>query len=276
MTSREDAPVPTGWQPLGGDRGEGLVLALDFEAVGRPEACFADLAPLLEPPQTMWMAQQPAAADVTGPPGPAYLAHWRGGLPEDGTGIRAVLGYCTGAVFAAALAGQVASRQGTPPATVLLDPEPATPATMRKQFDHALRGLTAMVPGNELSWVQGALDQASDSGDLPSLGTALSALYEKASAPAFERVGLKPDYQAGLIASFRSLMSYLAAAGDLGAASGDPGGDAGRGWASATAIISATAPDPATGAGRRIRVDADHAGLLRSPAAARLVSGLLG
>ncbi len=255
--------MPAGWERLSNGSGQGIVLAVDFEAVGRPEACFSDLVTILDPPREVWAVTQPAAGQDMPASADAYLRYWSGGLREGGWEISAVLGYCAGAVFAAALAEQIAQWQATPVA-VLLDPEPPTGATLRKQFGHAMRGLAAS--GAQLGWVRESLGRLGDSPDLSWLAAELSSLYKQASEPVFFRIGLGPEMQADLLASFRSLMSYLVAAASAGA---------GERWASATAIVSAVPICEPDGVVCQIRTGVDHADLLRSPVVAGLVSKLL-
>jgi hypothetical protein len=255
--------VSAGWEPLSGGGGQGIVLAVDFEAVGRPEACFSDLVSILDPPREIWAATQPAAGQEMTASADTYLNYWSAGLRDGGREISAVLGFCAGAVFAAALAERIAQWQ-TAPVSVLLDPELPTRATLRKQFDNAIRGLA--VGGADLSWVRESLSRLDNPPDLPSLAVELSVLYQQASEPVFARIGLPPEVRADVLASFRSLMSYLVAAADVGV---------GEGWPSATAIVSAAPICEPTGVARQIRTGVDHAGLLNSPLVAKLVSELL-
>jgi hypothetical protein len=272
--------VPHGWKAVGYGRGKGIVLMLDFEAVGRREACFADLVPMLDPAPETWTAAQPShgSLDKTAC---AYLGYWSGGLRESGREVHAVLGFCAGAVFAAALAEQIAGWQARVPEVVLLDPEPPTTSTLLGQFENVIQALAGLAsaaaegPGRSdtegLDRARAAAARLRDVADLPALGDELSSLYREVTEPAFARIGLSPVYQADLVMSFGSLMSYLAAAGDL---------RPGPGWASATAVVSAAhrgqpAGRQPIGVARQVSVDTDHADLLRSPAVAKLVSELL-
>jgi hypothetical protein len=257
--------MPPGWGRLSPGSGKGVVLALDFEAVGRREACFSDLVAILDPPREVWTAAQPPAGDDVPVTADAYLKYWSDGLRESGREISAVLGFCAGAVFAAALVEQIAQWQETP-VPVLLDPEPPTGATLLKQFDSAMRGLAAAATEAELSWVKETLGRLGGSEDPSSLAGELTSLYQHASEPVFARIGLKPALQADVVTSFRSLMSYLVAAGDV---------RPGEGWASATAIVSAVPVCEPTGVARQVRTRVGHADLLRSPLIAELVSELL-
>jgi hypothetical protein len=257
--------VPQGWKPLTGGHGKDLVLTLDFEAVGRPEACFTDLVPMLDLPLEAWAAAQPHFASGQQRSARTYLRHWSGSLRETGREVRAVLGYCAGAVYAATLAEEIACWQPRLPAVVLLDPDPPTAETLIKQFEKAVTALGAVAPGATLG--DGTvLPGPGDGTGLSALGDELTSLYRDVSEPAFARIGLKPGYRHELVASFCSLMSYLAAAADI---------RPGPGWAAATAIVSATHPREPAGVARQVSAAADHAGLLRDAAVARLVSELL-
>jgi hypothetical protein len=258
--------VPTRWERLSNGSGKGIVLALDFEAVGRPEACFSDIATILDPPREIWAAAQPPGGLDAPFTADAYLEYWSDGLRESGREVRAVLGFCAGAVFAAALAERIAQWQATTPVPLLLDPELPTRTTLLKQFDNAMRGLAAVAAESELSGMKEALGRLDGAEDLSYLAAELSSLYQQASGPVFSRIGLNSELQADMAASFRSLMSYLVAASDV---------RAGEGWASGTAIVSAVPIWEPTGVARQIRTHVDHADLLRSPFVATLISELL-
>jgi hypothetical protein len=131
-----------------------------------------------------------------------------------------------------------------------------------------MKALAAVASEAELAPAREAAARLAGAGasDLRALGGELSLMYQETSGPALARLGLKPEYRAALAASFRSLMSYLASAGDV---------RPGPGWAAATAIVSATAPGRPDGVAREVPVCAPHADLLRSPEVARLVSELL-
>jgi hypothetical protein len=256
--------VPEGWKPLGGDSGDELVAAVDFEAAGRAEACFADLVPLLDPPRDLWTAAQPDA----GASAEERVRYWSEGLRASGRKIRAVLGFCAGGVFAAALAEEIARWQGVAPRAVLLDPEPPTVETLVKQFDNTVRGLAAVLPEADLEAVRESVRRtAVEHTDLTALGAALSALYRECSGPAFALIGLRADFRDELVSSFASLMRYLAAAAEVPLSAG---------WAAATVVVSATPIWEPAGVSRQIRTDVAHADLLRSPQVARIVSGELG
>lgn len=251
---------------LSGDRGGNVVLALDFEAVGRPEACFSELAPMLDPPRETWRAVQPRFGDGAKPSAIDYLSYWSGGLQESGREIHAVLGYCAGGPFAAALAERIARWQPVPPAAVLLDPEWPTAATLIQQFDNAVRGLAEMASSAELATAREAAARLRHTGDLAVVGAQLTALYREASQPAFARIGLKPAFQDDLLGSYQLLMSYLIAAADMSTA---------QTARSAIAILSASHPCEPGDVARQVRTEVDHASLLRSRAVAEKLSDLL-
>jgi hypothetical protein len=256
-----------GWKPLGEGSGVTVVAAVDFEATGRPEACFSDLAPLLDPRREVWTATQPAAGGDITVGAPDYVRHWADGLAASGRPVGAVLGFCAGGVFATALAEEIGRRQGGLPPTVILDPEPPTAATLVKQFEGAMRGLASVASEEELAPAREAVARAEADQDLRSLGRMLGKLYQEVSEPAFLRIGLKADFCADLVTGFESLMSYLVAAADVPLA---------EGWAASTAILSATPVHEPAGVAHSVRTQVAHADLLRSAEVARLVSEALG
>jgi hypothetical protein len=255
--------MPQVWKPLSRGHGKDLALTIDFEAVGRPEASFTDLMPMLSTELETWTATQPPEKSATSRD---YLHYWSAGLRETGREIRAVLGYCAGAVYAAALASEIASWQPRLPAVVLLDPDLPTAATLVTQFENTITALTAVAPGPALDQAREAAAALRDEPDLAALGGKLTELYRDVSEPAFARLGLKPGYREDVVTTFAELMSYLAAAAAIAP---------GAGWAAATAVISATHPYQPAGVARQVRVQADHAGLLHSAETAQLVSELL-
>jgi hypothetical protein len=244
------------WKPI--TSGSGLLLAVDFEATGRPEASFLDLAPMLEPAREVWAARPPVSHGLTAS---GYLDHWSSGLPGR---VEAVLGFCAGASFAAALAERLAATQDTPPALVVLDPERPTTATLRKQFEQAMRGMNGIATDDQIAWAKEEAARAD--GDLAGTGELLAKAYGEIGEVAFERIGLKPGFRAELVDSFRSLMEYLVAAADAYPRNG---------WSTGTAIVSATPLCPPGAAAELVSVGADHADLLRDRETARAVSAAL-
>jgi hypothetical protein len=246
-----------------------IVLVCDFPTQIRPEATFSHLAPLLNPARTVWEAVPPPAGTQEGWSGKDYVAFWLDGLGD--VKVSAVLGFCAGCVFAAAVTEEVASRQATTPELVLFDPERPTGGALYAQYHRGAELFGAVLAPDEVAEVlrQGQ-KLLQDNDDVQVFGPALSALYAEVGDTAFARVGLDPVRRAELSATFASFVSWVVAADQI---------DPTAAWAKATvitsAITSATGSAAAGLALREVRLDVAHVDLLRDPTVARTVSGLL-
>ena len=119
------------WRSLatGGDPAN-TVLAVDFDATGRQEARFSDMLPRLGGGVTM-METVPYT-DVEN--ALELVEQWVRPHEEAKTQVRAVLGYCAGAVFAATLVERISGWQDEPPLLLLFDPEISDPRSLLWQF----------------------------------------------------------------------------------------------------------------------------------------------
>ncbi|MFI6151927.1 hypothetical protein ACIBCA_04460 [Kitasatospora sp. NPDC051170] len=272
-------PQHDAWKVLSaGDRPE-VVLAVDFDVTGRPEARFTDLAPMLKADTGLWESLPPAAGTETGMTGEAYLDRWHRGLGAELPEVRAVFGYCVGGVYAAELAARIARTQERSPLVVLFDPEPSTGPTLFWQFHKVMEFMRSVATDEEIAAAQEAGRIAEESTtDLGVLSERLIELFRRTGEVAFARAGLDGIRRAELFATFSSFMTYLSAAGRY---------DALARWSSAVAITSVSPTSGLNGirahlpagehrlVAREIRVEVEHAELLRSDAVASVVDDLL-
>ncbi|MFE0512117.1 hypothetical protein [Streptomyces sp. NPDC058964] len=253
------------WKTLSSGDNEGLLLAVDFAAGSRAPAQFADLAPLLEPSLTLWASRPPGPDDQVPPTGNAYLDWWLGEVRASGAPVRAVLGYCAGGVFAAALAERIADWQPAP-RLILLDPELPATSGLYDDFHTAGDSLAALLTPAELDafHARGEALKAQYGADrLPVVGRELADTFTGAVAAAADRLDLDEDIRDELSGAFVSLVSYLTAATTLSPPAA---------WSTATALTT-TAPEQPVGHEERIPVA--HDDLLRSTATARVLERLL-
>ncbi|MFF7082608.1 hypothetical protein [Streptomyces lavendulae] len=267
------------WKVLSAGDRSGLVLAVDFDVTGRPEARFSDLAPRLKTDAGIWESLPPAAGTEAGMTGEAYLDRWHHGLDGQLPEVRAVFGYCVGGVYAAELAARIGRVQQRSPLVVLFDPEPATAPTLYWQFHKVMEFMRSVATDEEVTRAQEA-GRLAESGatDLGALSERLVDLFRQTGEVAFARAGLDEIRRAELFATFSSFMTYLSAAGRF---------DALARWSSAVAITSASptsglngirthlAADEQELVAREIRVQVEHAELLRSDEVASVVNDLL-
>lgn len=262
------------WKTLADRGNSAVVLAVDFDITGRPEARFSDLVANLSPDLTVWETVPP-------PPhvdsGPGYIAHWARRLEEERPPVRALLGFCAGSVYAAALAQRVRRWQSEEPLLVLFDPELSTPQTLLWQF-HKITGFMAtMLPPDEIEQARRIGQRAyEENPDVGALKDALIKLVGEFGHRALAAIGLEERLREELFEVFSTFLTYLAAAGDL---------DPRERWRTAVAFSSST---PLSGlhamraagtevvVAREIACDVDHGTMLADKELAARLSTLLG
>ncbi|GAA4997857.1 MULTISPECIES: hypothetical protein [Streptomyces] len=260
--------APPAWKVLNEGTGtEPLVLAVDFAVTGRPESTFADLGRLLTPGTPLWESRQPDPASARTFDGEDFAAHWARGVRETGRPVRAVLGYCVGGLYAARLAELLTDGQDDAPAVVLLDPEPPHAAGMAADFRAAVARLASVLSPEESALAgQAADDAVRQHADVRGLGAALTDVFASITDAAFARAGLPAELGDELSGAYEAFVAYIAAAGAF---------DPARLWTGATALTTPSADPHARYAGRVLPVDTRHEDILRSPATAEALAGVL-
>ncbi len=269
-----------GWKTLvEGRAADGVVLALDFDGTGRPEARFADLvANLTGDGYSVWESVQPDLAVAERGPD-AFRAHWMQRLLDEGPDIRAIFGFCAGAVYAADLADGLAAARGAQVPLVLFDPETVDADALLFEFQTAIGFMAGTIPGPEIdAYNETAMRVRARHVDLRPLCDELLDLVREIGPPALDRAGLSEAIRDELIGMLCSFMRYATAAGEI-----DP-------WAQWSTAVVFTSNSPLSGLngiraacppGSRIEVrheimvDVDNKGILADPAVARAVDELL-
>ncbi|MET9659138.1 hypothetical protein [Streptomyces sp. NPDC006510] len=255
------------------------MLAADFPVTGRNEGGFADLAPGLKLDCALWQTVAPVRDPQTDALDDTYLEPWLSEVAASGRNVRAVLGYCAGSVFAGALAERIGARQAAFPRVVLFDPELVDVPTVHLQFGRVIGNMTTVLTTEEIAELSGAAEKlAAQSGIAPGdFAAGLYAAFRPIGTAALRRAGLDEDYAGELVQLVGSFMSYLATAACL---------DPRPGWQGATVVTSAsessglnrmrTTPGvaPIEVADER-RFEVEHRDLLRTPAIAETVAGVL-
>jgi hypothetical protein len=269
-----------GWKTLveGGGAG-GVVLAVDFDGTGRPEARFADLAAnLTRGGYSVWESVQPGLA-VAELGSDALCSHWMRRLVDEGPEIRAILAYCAGAAYAAVLADGLAAGRGAGVPLVLFDPETVDADDLLVEFRQAIGFLAGIIPEAEIdAFTERAMQVRARHVDPRPLCDELLKLVHDVGVPTLDRAGLPEAFRDELIELLSSFMRYLTAAAEI-----DPWGQ----WSRAVVFTSnsplsglnrirAGRPDgPRIEVRHEIPVDVDNMRLLSDPAVARAVDGLL-
>jgi hypothetical protein len=257
------------WEVLRDGRGPdaGVVLAVDFRSVARVEAGFDCLARSLPDGHAVWETRTPSPSLSRTPNGQrAGSLHdwWTGGL--DGRQVRAVLGYCVGAVHAAAVARTVSDRQPHPPRLLVFDPEPADTAGMQREFSKLVERWGPLLEDGEAERLLADADAAGRSGEPWTLADDLTALAADTAARVFPRAGIDAELGEETVEILDCYLRYLAEAATA------PESD----WSTA-AVLSSSPPGEWARAGHQsVSFNVPHDRLLASPDVADAVRHLLG
>lgn len=258
------------WNVLRDGPGPEIVLACDFAAAGRRIATFAELVALTGDGPTVWeSAPAPPEAALDGE---AQLRRWAEAVRASGRPVRAVLGFCTGAVYAAALAAEISRWQ--PTRLVLLDPEPGDARPMLAFHREVVTRFAALAPPGSDDTLAAA-EAAAAGTDLTTLAGRLVALCAQVVEPACASAGIGAARGAEYLDAAASYLYWLAGAGSL---------DPPPSWAAASAVNSSTpgagllGVPPAERAGLVadvVHLDVSHEDLMRTPEAARATARLV-
>ncbi|WP_344534643.1 hypothetical protein [Streptomyces albiaxialis] len=256
--------------------GEDLVLAVDFAVSGRPQAGFPDFAALARPQFSLWETLPPAPEEDADMTGVDYVERWAEDALRQERPVKAVMGYCAGAVYAAALAERIGERQGVTPALIGFDPEPPRGDVICHHFGTTMEGMSGLLKPEEIAHAQQAAARAlADETDIKKLGDRLLEIFRDVGGAAFARVGLDAKRSEEFVATFGLFLHFFVRGSDL---------DPTEGWKALTAMTSAT---PTSGlnplseearadrVAKEIRFSVEHADLLRTPDVATTVTGLL-
>jgi hypothetical protein len=258
---------------------DAVVLAVDFDTTGRPEARFSDLVANLKSDFAVWETIPPAAGTELARTATGYIDHWARKAEAERRPVRALLGFCAGSVYAAALAERIRGWQDTEPLLLLFDPELSTSQTLMWQFHKVIGFLSSIISAEEIAEGRAAGQQVYDRiPDVGALKDALIELMRGAGEPALVRAGLDKPRREELFGVFDSFLCYLATASEI-----DPLDR----WRSAIAL-SSTSPLSGLNAmrtagmgaeqitvAREITFEVDHATMLANKDVAATVSDLL-
>ncbi|WP_105971050.1 hypothetical protein [Streptomyces geranii] len=270
------SPFPAWKTLLPGDGSSARILAVDFDATGRLEARFSDLARNLKTDHALWEAVPPPLTDGVVPTGAGYVEHWARRIEEERVEVRALFGYCAGAVYAGALAERLRGRQESEPLLVLFDPELSVAQTLLWQFYKVVGLMAGQLTETELAAARHAGRLAHERHDsVAGIQAELVALVRETGGPALAKAGLDASRRAELFDVFESFLRFLALAGELSPL---------EQWRSAVAFGSTSPMSGLRGmraagqdveVAREIEVDVEHGGLLADPGLAATVSDLL-
>ncbi|MCQ8835688.1 hypothetical protein [Streptomyces malaysiensis] len=267
------------WREISRGNTDDVVLAVDFDATGRSEARFSDLVKNLKNAVTCWETLPQSLITEPDLTPDDFVEQWMGEVRSHGRPIRAVMGFCVGGVYAAALAERIGEWQEEMPLVILFDPEKASGITLYWQFHKVVGTMDAVLTPAEVAEAQEAGAEAERKHtDLQELGAELLTIFDRFGVIAFDRLGLDDQRRAELTETYRCFVSYLATAERI-----DPTGV----WRNATAFSSTTptsglnaARDAYPGAeprfvGNEHRIATEHRDLLSNGSVADTLARLL-
>jgi hypothetical protein len=263
------------WEAISGSDSGRVVLAVDFPT-DRRRARFAELSAGIGPRYRFLQIRPPTVHSVQRLRGAECVGRWVEDIRKDPHQVHAVLGYCVGSVYAAAIAAGIARRQPMPK-VILFDPQFPGTKYLAHEFLREIDAISSLLSDQEIEHTRKAAAEISGqvSCDLADAAAEMAGIYSELTSLAFERVGIGSAYNGRFIAPVGSYISWLAAAGKI-----DPSSV----WKRSTAIVSSDyaglAPGNRVGGGddpigQQIRFGAGHDDLLRSDSVARAVADLL-
>jgi hypothetical protein len=184
--------------------GVDAVLAVDFGGAGRAAAGFAELAPKLDTACAVWEL----GFLHGGPASPQELVHgWANEVRRRSLAVRAVFGYCAGSALACLLADAL----GSPPVTVLFDPEVVSGPVLVHEFLTGVGTLAEDIDTDLLpaSAARARRLAAECPDDLEKLAALLHQEYRGVARSAFDELGLDASLSSEITARFGSYLKYL-------------------------------------------------------------------
>jgi hypothetical protein len=252
-----------------------LILAADYAATGRTTATFHDLVDLLETDYTIWETAPLPCGSEPGVTGVDQVDRWERDVRASGLTVHAIIGFCAGGVYAAALADRVSSWQDAP-RLILLDPGLVKRTMPVEHVGGLLRRLTGTFTPEQLAEAQAALRTADATANDPlELAANLAGWCRDVIVPALRRAFHSPQASADFVQLIIGYLHWLGGAAQL-----DPRAR----WREATALNSASpnfglhlaSPEERpTLVGSVTYYDVQHADLMRTPEIGAAVDALL-
>jgi hypothetical protein len=269
------------WEVISGADSGRVILGADVPAA-RPRAGFAELSTRIGPRYRFLQTKPPSARSVQRLRGEAYVGRWIEDIRKDPHLVLAVLGYCVGSVYAAAIAAGIARRQPMPK-VILFDPQFASSKYLVPAFLREFDAISSLLSDQEIEHKRKAAAEISGppACDLADAAAEMAGIYWEPGSAAIERAGIGGSYYDSSIARIQpiapvdSCSSWKSAAGKI-----DPSSV----WKRSTAIVSSDYAGLVPGnhavrgegpIAQQIRFDVAHDDLLRSDSVARAVVSLL-
>ncbi|GAA0900279.1 hypothetical protein [Virgisporangium aurantiacum] len=253
-----------------------LVVAADFGSAGRPSATFTELVAGLRAEHTVWETMPPPHGTEVGRDGKWHVDRWVRDIRAAELPVRAVIGFCSGSVYAGALVREISAWQRRP-RLILIDPDRAERFMVTNHYEQFVRArLGVVMPAEEVDDAVRAGRAADETcADPLDLAAELGVLCRRYLPPAARQAGMSGPRSVELAEIFSSYLYWLAAGSTV---------DGRREWATATALNSNTdgfgldafpEAERADLVAEVVQFDVSHRELMRDPDVHRTVDGLL-
>jgi len=209
--------------------GSAVVIAVDYSATGRTTGTFADLATQLTSPVNFWLTELPPNTTD----GNDLVKTWVAEATQLEDDVVAVLGFCTGAVYAAEIVKVLETTQDQAPRLILFDPEHSSDTLLVNQFGHIVTGkLATAITEAERERLINAAATAKNELSGSALAAQLGQLLVAPITAGLEAMDLGTRMTESLMTTVQGYLTYLGGAVEL---------DVGPAWRSALALSSSTA-----------------------------------
>jgi len=189
-----------------------LIVAADFAATGRTAATFHDLVERLSVDCNIWEIAPLPYGTEPGKTGTDQVSRWVKDIRDSGLRVHAVIGFCAGNAYAAAMAEEIAGWQRAP-RLVLLDPGIPKPVMLAEHIQGWLRRFSAGFPADAAERAAARLDAVAAAGDHPLVMAAkLGEFFGQAVAPGLVRAGHSQQAAAGFSKLVTGYLYWLAGA----------------------------------------------------------------
>jgi hypothetical protein len=261
------------WDVVFGADSHRTVLCVSFPNERHHAASFVELAEKVGPGYKFLYAKLPENGPGERFSSYAYTGPWLDSIKQYELPVLAVMGYCVGSVYAAAIAEGISQWQQRAPELILFDPQLASMNALNHAFLREIDATSPLLSDDEIERARKIVTDAAGMGDEVIASAAkMIEIYLEIITVAFERAGLGCARGNNLMAPFESYIAWMAAATQI---------DVSGAWRNSTAIISsdyAELPYMESSSkgicelvGRSIPFDVTNSDLLRSDSIARVI-----
>lgn len=189
-----------------------LVVTADFAATGRTAATFHDLAERLSIDCNIWEIAPLPYGQEPGATGTDQVNRWVKDIRGSGMHVHAVIGFCGGNSYAAAMAEQIAGWQQAP-RLVLLDPGIPKPIMLVQHVQGWLRRFAASFPVGDAERAEARLETIATADEHPlAMAAHLGEFFGQVVAPGLIRAGHSQQAAADFTRLVTGYLFWLAGA----------------------------------------------------------------